>query len=735
MTAQRGHVCPNNLRKLLVLLAFIATPVFASELDVVRRQFIDFYTAAGADRTSSRMQASLGGTYDTVKGYIAPGFLRADGSWSDIDYSDTPDGSWSPYNHVERLREMARAYRMPGQPLYGDPQLRSAIESALAYVPKFYGTTTLPAGNWWFWTLGVPLDLGPTLVLMRGDISQQVFDDCVKTLTFHIGVSPTSRGLTGPVPVGENLVWSCYTHMYLAMLRDDIGILNAVRDAMANVAMPVASGDGVKPDSAFQQHGPQLYTGGYGGAFADDMAKYALIARGTSFTFPPSALNAVADYIADGISWAIYGNYFDASVTGREVVRPTTSGISGLAALVEAAQFDSPRRDEIRAAAAKMAQSWPWTLPPELAGLTTIAQESYAPGAPAGHRHYWSSDYSVHRRPGWFASIKMFSTRTKSGESTNDENLLGSRQSDGRMYLVLDGNEYFGRDIWPALDWSRLPGITVEQKPGIADDTFGFGTKKLAGGTGDGRNGVSAMQLAPLNSSLTANKAWFFFDDAIVFMTNAINCPTPNRTETIVNQWPLLNPSSPVLTGDGWAWCENVGYVFPNRDAVKIDRNTRSGTYAALGGSPDATPYTKSFVTLSIDHGAYAAGRSAEYLIVPNVSASALQSWAVASPIAILSDTASVSAARDKRTNATGMAFWSAASYAGFASSAPLVVYMTDDGYRLTISAADPTCAIAGSIRLTLPAGFTPAYIDVPANGGRTFTATATRSARRRAAR
>src|SRR5437870_6752579 len=54
-----------------------------------------------------------------------------------------------------------------GQRLYGDPQLRAQIESALAYVPTYYGRTTLPLGNWWFWSLGVPLDLGPTLVLMR----------------------------------------------------------------------------------------------------------------------------------------------------------------------------------------------------------------------------------------------------------------------------------------------------------------------------------------------------------------------------------------------------------------------------------------------------------------------------------------------------------------------------------------------------------------------------------------
>ncbi len=722
------------MRSLVLLLAFLTTPLLASDLDVVRQQYIGFYTAAGADRSAPRMQVSLGATVDTVRWYIAPGHLLADGSWSDLNYGETPSGTWSPWDHVRRLSTMAKAYRTAGQPLYNDPQLRAALESGLAYVPKFYGVTTPPNGNWWFWSLGIPLDLGPTLVLMRGDISQKVYDDCVATLTVHIGLSPTARALVGPVPVGENLVASCDTHLALALLRDDAAILNAVRDAMASAAMPVVNGDGIKPDYAFQQHGPQLYNGAYGAAFADEIARYALITRGTSFTYPAQSLNAVANYIAEGIAWTLYGNYFDASVTGREVVRPTTSGYSGLAALIEAAGFDSPRRDEIRGAAARMLQSWQGTVTPELAGLATIAERNWAPASLTGHRHYWSSDYTVHRKDGWFASIKMFSSRTKSGEKTNNENLLGSRQSDGRLYLVLDDDDYFGRAVWPALDWTRLPGITVELKSDAADASYGFGTRALAGGTGDGRNGVSAMQLAPLNSSLTANKAWFFFDDSIAFLTSSINCPTANHVETVVNQWPLHDPASPLIQGNGWFWCENIGYLVPNREALMISRPTRSGTWAALGGSSDSSTITKSFLTLSIDHGAYAAGGHDEYVIVPNVSAGAMQSWAAANPIAILQNDSYVSAARDRRTNATGIAFWRAGSFNGLTASAPLVVYMTDDGYRVTISAADPTCTPSGTIRLSMP-GFTPSFIDIPANSGRTYTTTATRSVKRRASR
>src|SRR5207248_5179135 len=117
-----------------------------------------------------------------------------------------------------------------------------------------------------------------------------------------------------------------------------------------------------------------------------------------------------------------------------------------------------------------------------------------------GFHHYFTSDYSVMRRGGWLASIKMVSSRTKSGERTNGENLLGSRASDGRFYLVKDGDEYFGQDVWPSYDWSRLPGLTVEQKPDAANDTYSYGPRAFVGGTGDGTRGVAAMAYAPVDS-------------------------------------------------------------------------------------------------------------------------------------------------------------------------------------------------------------------------------------------
>ncbi|HEX6100016.1 MAG TPA: polysaccharide lyase family 8 super-sandwich domain-containing protein [Thermoanaerobaculia bacterium] len=723
------------MKRLLLAVALLtATAVRAADIDVVRQQFLAYSTAAGADRSAQRMSEALGALESVARSHANA--LRSDGSWPDIDYNQTPEGDWGPWWHTQRLWVLAKAYQTPGQSLYRSPGLLADIDAALAHTKTFYGATILPTGNWWFWTIGIPIDLGPTLVLMRGEVNPATVDDLVAAIHLRIGSSPTARGLVGPTPTGQNLVWSSYTHLCLALLKNDEAMLAAVRDAMASVARPTTL-EGIKRDHSFHQHGAQLYTGGYGGQFANDVARYALITRGTAYGLPSDALASFMNYVADGVAWSLHGDYFDVSVISREVARPTTTGFNGMAAMVQASQIASPRTAEIRSAAAKMLQTWRGTMSTELAGAAALVEQAkYAAAWPSGHRHYYASDYTIHRRAGWFASVKMFSTRTKSGEKTNEENLLGSRQSDGRFYLVLRGDEYFGRNVWPALDWTRLPGTTVEQKADTASAVYGYGTRSLAGGTGDGQNGVSAMDLAPLSSALTAKKAWFFFDDAIVFLTNSIRSSSGNRIETVVNQ--VSTSSTPTRRND-WAHLDNVGYWFPTSTAgLETARETRSGTWASLGGSTDATVQTKPFVTMYFDHGVAPMNATAEYVIVPNISSTAMAGWASSRPLSILMNNDNLSAVRDNRNGNLGIAFWRAAAVEGIQSSAASVVYLTGDSETTHVWAADPNANATGTFTLTIPGNWqttdvpsirtTRAIIlTIPRNSGQTTHVTLTK--------
>ena len=741
-------------RLLLGLLVLVATSASAADIDVVRQNYIGYYTGAGADITAPRMKNALASLETEARNDIRPGFLLSNGSWSDLNYSETPSGSWSPWEHTKRLIVMAKAYRTPGQGLYNDQTLRSQIQAVLSYTGVYYGMSALPTGNWWFWTIGVPLDLGPTLVLMRGDIDPTVYNNCVQEIYLRIGSSPTSRGIVGPVPTGENLAWSCFTHLTLALLKDDASMLAPVRDAMAGVTMASATVEGIKPDASFQQHGAQLYTGGYGGSFANDVAQYTLLTRGTGYALPPDSLASFIDYLADGVIWSLYGNYFDVSVISREVARPSTSGFNGLAALLQGSTVVSPRQREIQSAAAKMLQTW-GGLPIELAGLATnIEQSGVAAAWPSGHRHYWMSDYAVHRRDGWFASVKMFSTRTKSGENTNNENLLGSRQSDGRLYVVRDGDTYYTRNVWPALDWTRLPGITVEQNGNAANDTYGYGSNRFAGGVSDGNNGIAAMQLAPIGAHMTANKSWFFFDDAIVCLAGAITSTDSNHVETIVNQWPVHDSSSQLIV-DGtlaatrWALLDGVGYFFPTPAPLLTKRETRSGTWAALGGSTDTTPYSADVVTLWIDHGPMPMDASTVYVIAPNATSDTLRAWSANPPVSIVTNNYDVAAVRDLRTNALGIVFFTTyGNVNGYTADAPAIVYAVPTASGLALHVADPAANSSGVLHMTVPGAWSTTdakvvsatsratTLEIPRNGGQTTDINLTPLViRRRAAR
>ncbi|HLJ73628.1 MAG TPA: hypothetical protein VKU62_03515, partial [Thermoanaerobaculia bacterium] len=120
----------------------IASTAQAASIDVVRQNLIDYYTAAGADRTSARMRDALGALESEARSDAAT--LQSDGSWPDINYNDVPSGSWSPWDHTRRLIVMAKAYRTPGQSLYNDPLLRTQMEAALNYINHYYSVLTWP---------------------------------------------------------------------------------------------------------------------------------------------------------------------------------------------------------------------------------------------------------------------------------------------------------------------------------------------------------------------------------------------------------------------------------------------------------------------------------------------------------------------------------------------------------------------------------------------------------------
>ena len=190
-------------------------------------------------------------------------------------------------------------------------------------------------------------------------------------MQLRIGSSPTGRGLVGPVPTGENLVWSSFTHLCLGLLKNDAAMLAAVRDAMNGVAQPdhrpKASSATARSTSMARSSTPAATA-----ARSRTTSRATRSSRGGTVVRDcrPTSLASFSDYVADGIAWTLYGNYFDVSVIGREVARPTTSGFNGIAALLQASQFDiAAQRGDPRRRREDAARRGTARCRPELAGL------------------------------------------------------------------------------------------------------------------------------------------------------------------------------------------------------------------------------------------------------------------------------------------------------------------------------------------------------------------------------
>lgn len=55
--------------------------------------------------------------------------------------------------------------------------------------------------------------------------------------------------------------------------------------------------EGIQEDLSYHQHGPQLYIGGYGTVFVDNIVRIGHILNGTKYAMNPEKLNLFSNFI------------------------------------------------------------------------------------------------------------------------------------------------------------------------------------------------------------------------------------------------------------------------------------------------------------------------------------------------------------------------------------------------------------------------------------------------------
>lgn len=611
---------------------------------------------------------------------------KPDGSWDGIPYAAKDRTLWPPMEHLNRLTQLAKACSAPA----ASEAERAAAGPAFVKAFDFWVAKDPQSSNWWYNQIGAPQALCRAMLLAEPLLTEgRLGKGCALLARARLGMT------------GQNLVWLAENVIGRASLQGDAPLMAEAFGRIESTIV-ITDKEGIQPDFSFHQHGDQFYSGGYGGAFAASAPRFARLAQGTGFAFAPEKVRILENYLLDGQQWLIRGRTFDYSASGRDLTRPNSGGAAAYAGNAQALlALDSvTRRGELERMAARIASGITAATPPLV-----------------GHRHFWRSDYTAHHCAEWMASVRMTSERLLQTEIVNEENQLGEHLSDGVMYLYRTGAEY--QNIFPAWDWARLPGITVEHDRPLRRINNGRrGARAFAGGCSDGARGVSAMDFE--RDGLTARKAWFFFDSEAVCLGAGIASTGDYSVITSVNQCIANGPVTARRAGGVaaelkaprqmdrpvWVHHDGMGYVFLDAaEGASAGTGVQTGSWRRISLAQKADPVAVPVFSLWLDHGKQPREATYAYVVTAREDGAATDAYARALPVHVAANTRKAQAVEHTKADVLQVVFHEAGSvrsrtWGEVSVDAPCLLMLSRAAGKTRVTACNP-CNREGAIRVT----------------------------------
>ena len=615
--------------------------------------------------------------------------LNADGSWSDIDYSNRSNTNWEPLSHSRRLLLACRAYNKEGSGFFHSEEAKGKIMKII----EFYIGRQPKSDNWWYNAIGAPVNLGPALVLMKPaggfGIEQPQLEKFTNDLIKYYDESVIEWPFSN---TGANKIWLLNSSINKACVTDNAEVLREnFRLAFEEAEIKTGSAEGIKIDNSFWQHGPQLYCAGYGMSFLADITNFGLLAHDSDYEMTTEQLKTLTNAVLDGYQWFCQNDAFDFSSAGREISRRGAVGSANLKTYISRLlEMEAPRQEELK-------------------NFSRFI-DGEAPFQSQGNRYFWESDIMVQHGPDYYFSARVPSKRTNATERMNNENLKRKWLPWGATNLMSEGDEY--RNLFPVWDWSRIPGVTsfLEDVPGlpVSGGAYLVSPADFAGGVSDGTTGLAAYDYSW--DGITGKKAWFFTPEAIYCLGANITTEYDYPVVTSVNQCFSSGPvtvmegseryvfeESSVNSGElNWVHHDKFGYLFPAGGNISLRNMDQSGSWSEINLSQSSEKITHKVFSLWYDHGKKPSDTSYEYIIVPSADAARFAKWSKKNPLLLITNTTDIQAVHDKKSGIYGIALYNAGSVAVrkkmfVGANKPCLILFKENKNGITVTLSDPT--------------------------------------------
>ncbi len=608
-----------------------------------------------------------------------------DGTWPEINYIDVSMTGFEHRIHTGNMVILSNAYRNPGSRYFGNKKLKEAIESALAHwVEKDY-----ICENWWHNQIGTPNNLVTVMLLVGDEMPREL----VKATQPMIGRAHLNA--SGARPSGDRIKIAGILAKNLLFVQDYQQFAEVVKVIEGEIRF--SEGRGMQYDYSFHHREDRVNnTLSYGLGYSDAFAEWAAYVAGTEYAFSEEKTEHLVDYYLDGISKSMpYGKYFDTGAKNRGATRPGALKPLNSHTPKKLLEVTDYRKKELE----------------EIIRSRDGGTENYK----SSHStFYWHSEHFVFQRPHFYSSVRMFSSRNHNMEvSYNSEGLKNHHRGDGTNHLAVTGEEYY--DIFPVMDYQKIPGATILQKELLPDETHiqKKGITDFAGAVTDGLYGAASFDFKSPHDPLEAKKSWFFFDDEYVCLGAGIKASSNNSVVTTLNQNLLLGDvrtgsegdskilasGTHQLKGQNWVYSDQVAYVFTKPQDVHVANGPVTGNWRDINkqSSIPTEDVTKDVFKLWIDHGNRPKDATYEYIVVPGIDHQQAAAYDAQSTLTILSNTPQIQAVKHHKLGLYQLVFYKAGQLdlgngIQFIMDSPgLVMIQIDDQVIKKISVADPS--------------------------------------------
>ena len=529
-------------------------------IDVIAERFLDLYRSDYADSEKAEKLAES---------------MQSDGSWSDLDYEAEKLPLWKSIVHFDRLNYLAFSGKYDEKVIKG-----------LGFWYKKERKDT----NWWWNDIGIQLDLAVCATIFKDKLKGELKKKVTETFNEYVGKHWT----------GTNRFWLAQNVIVRGIILGDSDLIMRGKKYLEDTIYISKTGEeGIQPDFAFAQHGPQLYNNGYGRALVMDAGTWIKIFKGTDFAFSKEKIDIITSLILDGCGHMCFCEVPDFNTIGRDLVRGYNgrdTRMLGYLTAIETLKDISTRNAELE------------TLEAFIKGDSRAFNRT---------RMFNSLNIMTGVHNGGYASVRFGSAKVLGadvidGKIINDEDRFSGWRGCFCAQYMVTGREY--DRIFPVWSWAHLPGVSCPETE-LRSERGAVMKSAFAGGTSDGENGVCAIDLNEDFSKddekviFGGKKACFFIGNEIIHL----GCGLYSETDlnTTVNQ--CIFDKSFNIDGESYGFAQveksakyilhsNIAYIFAEPTEICVSARHIDGEWNKITAMTETVKISKDVFMAYIPH-------------------------------------------------------------------------------------------------------------------------------------